>query len=52
MVVAWCAGDNMGDVCSGRVKVRYPNVGGEEPKQEQSPGISEAENSEKVNGES
>ena len=38
----------MGDVCSGRVKVRYPNVGGEEPKQEQIPGISEAENSEKV----
>ena len=47
-MVAWCAGDNMGNVCSGRVKVRYPNVGGEEPKQEQIPGISVAKNSEKV----
>ena len=34
--------------CSGRVKVRYPNVGGEEPKKDQIPGISEAKGSEKV----
>ena len=39
--VAWGTGDKAGEICWGkRNKIRYPNIGGEEPKQEQVPEIS------------
>ena len=38
--VAWYTGDKAGEIAGKGDKVRYPNIGGEEPKQEQVPEIS------------
>ena len=47
--MAWSTGDKAGKFLLGKGdKVRYPNIGGEEPKQEQVPGNSEAKNLKKV----